>query len=347
MVMASDVVAQKETGLSVVEGYVLDDESGDGLPAVNIFFKNTTAGTISDFEGKYKIKSRHHNDTLIFRMMGYDEVKVYVEPGKKYRLIIHLKEDSQLLDEVVITPGENPAHPILRAIIANKDKNDPERFHRFNAQTYTTLAAKLTNVTKENLKLIIPAPLIKNLPVVTEEDGRKVLPFFLSEKIADNFIDKDNKISQTIEKDKKVKSIMGFDKLDISGYDNSLSAEMNFYKNYVELFGHTFISPLANNGLTFYRYYLEDSTIVDGKKHYTIKYVPRREKDLAFIGHFTAIEGIWAISKIDATLTRKANINYLNTFQVAFDYDFVNDSTLFFKSNTLQASFHYLKIKKL
>ena len=345
MAMASDVVAQKETGLSVVEGYVLDDESGDGLPAVNIFFKNTTAGTISDFEGKYKIKSRHHNDTLIFRMMGYDEVKVYVEPGKKYRLIIRLKEDSQLLDEVVITPGENPAHPILRAIIANKDKNDPERFHRFNAQTYTTLAAKLTNVTKENLKLIIPAPLIKNLPVVTEEDGRKVLPFFLSEKIADNFIDKDNKISQTIEKDKKVKSIMGFDKLDISGYDNSLSAEMNFYKNYVELFGHTFISPLANNGLTFYRYYLEDSTIVDGKKHYTIKYVPRREKDLAFIGHFTAIEGIWAISKIDATLTRKANINYLNTFQVAFDYDFVNDSTLFFKSNTLQASFHYLKIK--
>ena len=345
LMMTTTIFAQKETGISVVEGYVLDDKNGDPLPSVNIFFQNATEGTISDLDGKYKIKSRHHNDTLIFKMIGYKDVKVFVERGKKYRLIIRLKEDSKLLDEVVITPGENPAHPILRAVIENKERNDPERFHKYNAQTYTTLAATLTNVTKDNLKLIIPAPLMKSLPLTTDSQGRQILPFFLSEKISDNFIDEDAKISQTIERDTKVKAIMGFDKMDIQGYDNSLSVEMNFYKNYVELFGHTFISPLANNGLSFYRYYLEDSTVVDGKKYYTIKFVPRREKDLAFDGHFTVIKDIWAISAIDATLTRKANINYLNTFKVAFEYDFINDSTLFFKSNTLQASFHYLKIK--
>jgi len=340
-----DASAQSEKGLSVVEGYVLDDFSSEPLPSVNIYFQNTTIGTSSDLDGKYKIKSRSHNDTLIFKMIGYEDVKVYVEHGKKYRLIIRLKEDSQLLDEVVITPGENPAHPILRAIIANKDNNDPERFKRFNTQTYTRLAATLTNVTKENLKFVIPPPLIKPLPVITDSLGRPVLPFYLSEKISDNFIDNEANFTQTIERDKKVKSIMGFDKMDIVGYDNSMSAEMNFYKNYVELFGHTFISPLANNGLSFYRYYLEDSTIVNGRKYYTIKYVPRREKDLAFDGHFTVLKDLWAISSIDATLTREANINYLNTFEVGFEFDFINDSTLFFKSNSLKASFHYLKIK--
>ncbi len=337
--------AQNETGLSVIEGYVLDDITGEPLPSVNIFFQDATEGTTSDLVGKYKIKSRYHNDTLIFRMIGFEEVKVFVEHGKKYRLIIRLKEDSQLLDEVVITPGENPAHPILRAVIANKDKNDPERFNRFNTQTYTTLAAALANVTKDNLKFVLPAPLTKSLPLTTDSLGRPMLPFYLAEKISVNFIDKEADISQTILIDKKVKAIMGFDKMNIVGYENSLSAEMNFYKNYVELFGHTFISPLANNGLSFYRYYLEDSTIVKGRMHYTIKFVPRREKDLAFDGHFTVIKGLWAISSIDASLARKANINYLNSFKVDFVFDFVNDSTLFFKSNSLQGSFHYLKIK--
>lgn len=339
------VPAQTEKGLSTVEGYVLDDQTSEPLPSVNIYFQNTTIGTSSDLDGRYKIKSRSHNDTLIFKMIGYEDVKVFVEHGKKYRLIIRLKEDSQLLDEVVITPGENPAHPIMRAIIANKDKNDPERFIRFNTQTYTSLAATLANVTKDNLKLVLPAPLLKSLPVITDSLGRPVLPFYMSEKISDNFIDRESGFTQNLRRDKKVKSIMGFDKMDIVGYENSLSAEMNFYKNYVELFGHTFISPLANNGLAFYRYYLEDSTIVNGRKYYTIKYVPRREKDLAFDGHFTVIKDLWAISSIDASLTRAANINYLNTFNVGFEFAFVNDSTLFFKSNSLQASFHYLKIK--
>ena len=338
-------IAQTEKGLSIVEGYVLDDISSEPLPSVNIIFQNTTIGTTTDLNGKYKIKSRHHNDTLVFKMIGFKDVKVFVERSKKYRLIIRMKEDSQLLNEVVITPGENPSYPILRAIIANKHKNDPERFHRFSAQTYTSLAATLTNVTKDNLQLIIPGPLMKSLPITTDSSGRKILPFFMSEKISDNFVDKDTNISQTVEKNNKIKAIMGFDKIGIQGYENSLSAEMNFYKNYVELFGHTFISPLANNGITFYRYYLEDSTIVNQRKYYTIKFVPRREKDLAFDGHFTVIKDIWAISAIDATLTRKANINYLNTFEVAFEYDFIDDSTLFFKSNALNASFHYLKIK--
>ena len=116
-------IAQTEKALSTVEGYVLDDLSSEPIPSANIFFQNTTIGTTSDIDGKYKIKSRYHNDTLIFKMIGYKDVKVFVEQGKKYRLIIRLKEDSQLLNEVVITPGENPAHPILRKIIANKHKN--------------------------------------------------------------------------------------------------------------------------------------------------------------------------------------------------------------------------------
>jgi len=337
--------AQEETGVTKVEGYVVDDRNGKPLPFVNIYFKNTTKGTTSDLDGRYKIKARKHNDTLIFSMMGYQERIVFVEKGKKYRLIIRLKEGSETLDEVVIKPAENPAHYILRMIIKNKRKNNPEKFKRYNCQTYTVLKGTLTNVTKENLKFIIPPPLVKTLPVIYDSLSNPILPFYLSEKVADNFIDKINDTSQTVVIAKKVKGIVGLEDFDIEGYDNSLSAEMNFYQNYVDLFGHTFLSPLAKNGLAFYKYYLEDSTFSNNRTLYRIRFVPRSKKDLTFSGHFTVIKNLWAITNIDATLPKTANVNYLNTFKVSFNFDFINDSTLFFSSNKIDASFHYFKIK--
>ena len=337
--------AQEENGATKVEGYIIDDATGEPLPFVNIYFKNTSIGTTSNLDGKYKIKARNHSDTLVFSMMGYHQTKVYVNKGKKYRLIIRLKEDTQTLDEVVITPTENPAHIILRNIIKNKSKNNPEKFTQFNCQTYTILDATLTNATEQTLKLIIPKPLIRTLPVITDSLNRKILPFYLSEKLADNYIDQIKDTTQTIVKAKRVKGIAGLEGLDIEGYDNSLSAEMNFYNNYVDLFGHNFISPLAKNGLVLYKYYLEDSTFSDGRTYYKIKFVPRNNKDLAFTGHFIVVKGLWAITTIDATLPKSANINYINRFKIKFDFDFINDSTLFFKSNHLEASFHYFKIK--
>ena len=337
--------AQADKGASVVEGYVIDDKTGEPLPFVNVYFQNTSIGTSTDFDGKYKIRARNHNDTLVFSMIGFHEMKAYVKPGKKYRLIIKLKEDSQTLSEVVITPDENPAHIILRNIIKNKSKNNPEKFNKFNCQTYTLLNASFANVTKENLKFLLPGIFAKTLPITTDSLGRPMLPFYLSEKISDNYINKKENISQTIRVYKNVKAIVGLDDMDMEGYDNSLSIEMNFYKNFVELLGNKFISPLATNGLAFYKYYLEDSTLTNGQTYYRIKFVARNKKDLAFSGHFVVVKNLWAITSIEATLPKSANINYINSFKVGFDFDFINDSTLFFKSNTIKGTFHYFKIK--
>lgn len=343
--MFLNIMAQSEKGLSSAEGYVLDDNTDKPLPFVNVYFKGTTIGTSTDLDGKYKIKSRHHNDTLIFSMVGYHEVKVFVEVGNNYSMIIKLQEDSQNLDEVIIRPGENPSHPILRNIIENKYRNDPENIKRYNCKTYTAINARLTNFTEENLKLIIPSTLANSFPVEIDSLGKQKLPIYLSEKISVNFIDKENNVKQMQRLHSNSKALMGFGNIDAKGYTNSLSAEMNFYKNYLDLFGYKFVSPLANKGLSTYRYYLEDSTEVNGNTIYHIKFVPRRSKELSFNGYFEVVKGLWAITYIEADLPITANINFLNKFKISFTYDFVDDSVLFFKNNTIESSFHYLKNK--
>ena len=89
--------AQKEVGITKIEGYVVDDITDEPLPFVNIYFKNTTIGTTSDLDGNYKIKNHRGSDTLIFSMLGYHQTKVFVEKGKKYKLVVRLKKIPKLL----------------------------------------------------------------------------------------------------------------------------------------------------------------------------------------------------------------------------------------------------------
>ena len=40
-----------------VSGRVLDANSGDGMPFVNVFVKGTTIGITTDFEGRFQLKN--------------------------------------------------------------------------------------------------------------------------------------------------------------------------------------------------------------------------------------------------------------------------------------------------
>lgn len=69
------------------------------LPGVSIQVKNTKKGTVTDFNGNYTIKASL-KDVLIFSFMGYQTKEVIVT---KSLLNVSLKEDANLLDEVVVT----------------------------------------------------------------------------------------------------------------------------------------------------------------------------------------------------------------------------------------------------
>ncbi|MBD0255458.1 MAG: carboxypeptidase-like regulatory domain-containing protein [Cytophagales bacterium] len=38
-----------------ISGRVTDAETGEGMPFVNVFFKGTTTGATTDFDGNYKL----------------------------------------------------------------------------------------------------------------------------------------------------------------------------------------------------------------------------------------------------------------------------------------------------
>ncbi|HMM16871.1 MAG TPA: SusC/RagA family TonB-linked outer membrane protein, partial [Petrimonas sp.] len=85
-----------------VSGTVYDAALNDPLPGVSIFIKNAPGvGTTTDANGKFTIRAAH-NEIIVFQMIGMATVEKLVTQ-RESDVRVDLKEDTQLLDEVVIT----------------------------------------------------------------------------------------------------------------------------------------------------------------------------------------------------------------------------------------------------
>ncbi|MDM8307135.1 SusC/RagA family TonB-linked outer membrane protein [Phocaeicola salanitronis] len=77
---------------------IVKDKAGEPLIGVSVVEKGTTNGNITDADGKYSIKV-DQGKTLVFSYIGYVTQEIKVTSNS---LNVELKEDNQLLDEVVV-----------------------------------------------------------------------------------------------------------------------------------------------------------------------------------------------------------------------------------------------------
>lgn len=77
------------------------DAAGEPLIGVNVSVKGTSDGTITDYDGRYTLKINSSNAEVLFSYIGYQQ-QVIAAKGQK-NLNVILKEDTQLIDEVVVT----------------------------------------------------------------------------------------------------------------------------------------------------------------------------------------------------------------------------------------------------
>lgn len=75
--------------------------NSDPIPGVNIFIRNTSTGTISEFDGTYKLSIPDSAQYIVFSYIGYLTVE---EPINNRNIIdIVMAEDTKQLEEIVVT----------------------------------------------------------------------------------------------------------------------------------------------------------------------------------------------------------------------------------------------------
>lgn len=83
-----------------VTGQVIAEEDGMPLPGVNVFVKNTSIGTITDFDGNYSIKVPGPDAVLVYSFIGYNTREIPVD--NQSIINVSLTADVGQLDEVVL-----------------------------------------------------------------------------------------------------------------------------------------------------------------------------------------------------------------------------------------------------
>jgi TonB-linked SusC/RagA family outer membrane protein len=91
------VQAQERT----ISGKVTSAEDGAPIPGVNVIFKGTTVGTVTDFEGNYKLTVPAEDGTLVFRFIGLRTREIAI--GNQSVIDVALAADVTQLSEVVVT----------------------------------------------------------------------------------------------------------------------------------------------------------------------------------------------------------------------------------------------------
>jgi TonB-linked SusC/RagA family outer membrane protein len=116
LMLASVAVAQDRTVTGTVS-----DETGAGMPGVNVLVKGTANGTVTDVEGKYSINVPS-NATLVITFVGYKTTEISV--GERTNIDIPLAVDLTSLDEVVVTGyGIDRRREIAGAVSIVKSKD--------------------------------------------------------------------------------------------------------------------------------------------------------------------------------------------------------------------------------
>ncbi|MGB1518406.1 MAG: hypothetical protein ACPG8K_04825, partial [Crocinitomicaceae bacterium] len=102
------------------EYFIQDGATESPIPFVKVY-PNQGEPFLSDLDGRFELSDSVKS--VWIKYSGYSDTLVSME--KVSGKIIYLLENVQRLDEVVVTPGINPAHRIIDEVIKNRKKNHP------------------------------------------------------------------------------------------------------------------------------------------------------------------------------------------------------------------------------
>lgn len=322
-----------------IRGVVTDAKTGEPLPFVNIAFKGTTIGTTSDFDGNYFLETRTPSKMLTFSFMGYTTQQFQIQETRFQTINAALQPENFSLQEITVRPGENPAHPILRNIITHKRRNNPEYLNSYQYKSYTKMEMDLNNIREDfkDKKIMRKFQFVFNYIDTSVVTGKPYLPIFITESLSDYYYQKKPQIQREIIKASKISGIE--DNNSIAQFTGQLHQNVNIYDNFINLFEQSFVSPISNNGLNYYKYYLTDSAFRHSSWCYHISFKPKRKQEPTFVGDFWVADTTYAIQSIKMRMAKGVNLNWVKDIVSTNEYQKLNDSTWFLKNQHLFVDF--------
>ena len=323
-----------------VRGRVTDAADGTPMQFVSVVFPGTTTGITTDEAGIYTLETRDTVSRVQASMVGYaSQTKPLVQGGFN-QIDFALEAVEFGIGSVVITPGDNPAHPILRGVIRRKPQNDPDLYDSYTCATYTKMQLDLTNIKPRfrSKRLQRNFGFVFDYIDTSALTGQAYLPAMISEATADYYHSRRTPaVSREIIRASRVSGVE--DSFAIAQFTGRMHGNVNFYANYIDIFNVRFASPLSDSGLAFYDYFLVDSMQVEGRKTYKIRFHPKRLTTPVLDGEVNIDSASYALQSASARMPKGVNVNWIKHLRLENDNRIVADSTWFRHRDRVSAEF--------
>ena len=269
----------------------ITDSKNNPLPFVNVIIENTFKGTTTNNDGYYELNiSEAKNYTIVYTYLGYKTVKKKITIDQfPYKIDIILQEESVSLNEVVVSAEDNPANAIIKQAIA-KRKENLEKIKSFEADFYSRGLIRIKDAPEKILGQDL-GDLGGGL------DSTRSGIIYLSETISKIQYLQPNRLKEKITASKVSGNDNGF------SFNTALDVNFNFYNNTIE-FGNKIVSPIANNGFSYYRYKLDGIFYDDrGNLINKIEVIPKRNNDPVCSGFIYITDEQWTIYALELDIT--------------------------------------------
>ena len=316
-----------------VRGKVSDARTGQGIPYATVFFDGTMTGVYTDSTGAYHIESaeKENVSTISAGVVGYGTLTFPVKAGMDIEMNFPLFPDDK-------TSGGDDNELKLREILYNlqarRAEHDPESRDAWQADIYSKVELALANVDNIIGKTIFRKrnELIADLEDSTAFNG--YIPVLLSEAVLHRFHSREPAVDKEVF---EASRISGLDQQNIfRQFTGSSTLRMNFYRDIVPVLNISVPSPASSAGHLFYHYNLVDSLSFEGRKTYSVTFVPKKLiTSPTFEGRMEIDAEDYALRSVHCRLSPSSNVNWVRNLTVNSYNDRREDGTWFFDNEKM------------
>lgn len=340
-----------------IQGVVTDSLTNEPIPYLSVFYEGKGVGSITDNDGNYKVETRKGWNKLTFSAVGYVTKVVNIIPGATKNLNVRMRPDDIMLDEVVVKPKRekysrknNPAVELMKKVIAHKKNNKLSENDYYQYNKYQKITMSLNDVTPEMLEkgMYKKMPFLKDQIELCEETNKFILPISVDETASQKIYRKHPKSEKTIIKGM---SSTGVNELFATGDMLStvlkdVFTDVNIYDNDIRLLQYPFISPISSSdAISFYKFYIMDTTFVDKDKCFHLTFVPNNSQDFGFTGHlYVLADSSYTVKKCTMNLPKKSGVNFVDNMDIIQEFEQLPNGEWVLKTDDMIVEMTLMKI---
>lgn len=314
-----------------IKGVVTDSITHEPMMYISVQYEGKGVGALTNANGEYQVESRKGWEELTFSSIGYVTKKVRIKPDTKILNVKMVPTDIQL-SEIIVKPQKekysrknNPAVEFMKKVIEHKKGLKLETNDYYQYRKYEKMKMSINDITNEKLEKGIykKFSFFKDQVETSPKTHKMILPISIKETASHTIYRKEPKSKKTI--------IEGYNSSGIEEFFNTgdmlgtilndVFSDINIYDDDIRLLQSYFVSPIGKGAITFYKYYLMDTVMVDRQQCVHLTFVPQNSQDFGFTGHLYVVkDSTYAVKQCTMNLPKKTGVNFVDSLGIVQRY---------------------------